>query len=428
MKEIFKNGTFVKLFFASITSQMGSIIGNMAFAFYLLDHFSNQPYLATLAELMYSIPALVVFLFVGVLADRLDRQKIAEYSDWIRAALTMILFVSVFLDFIPLTFAILFIRSAVSKFFFPAEAGLVQGVLTKEQYQTAAGINQMIFSVFMLFGVGLGALTYMTVGIYGALVVDGLSFLVSALLIRSCLISAEARMPNGKTSLKDLSFKQTVSDFKKGGDYIYKNKLLLTIILGFFIISFINGGFAILPLFTMKYKLAPENYEWYVSLFAICLGIGAFVGSYLSATIGKKFKPHVLVIFAVLMTVATIVGMGFSDSAWLYLVFVGLTGLMIAPMNVALAGWLPTLVDPSYMGRVNGWIDPLMMLGQSIALGLIALLFPKIITSVDYVYYGFAFLMLMVGLFYAVTLPKLSKKETEVEVAVEKVMKTEVQV
>lgn len=65
MKDLFKNPKFVKLFAAGITSQLGNTIGNMALAFYLLDRFSSQPFYATLAELMYSVPTLLVFFWWG---------------------------------------------------------------------------------------------------------------------------------------------------------------------------------------------------------------------------------------------------------------------------------------------------------------------------------------------------------------------------
>ncbi|WP_052476021.1 MFS transporter [Cohnella kolymensis] len=77
MMQLFRNMTFTKLFIANFTSQLGSIVGSMAFAFYMLDRFSSQPYYTTLAELMYALPVLLVFPFVGVLADRLDRKRIA---------------------------------------------------------------------------------------------------------------------------------------------------------------------------------------------------------------------------------------------------------------------------------------------------------------------------------------------------------------
>lgn len=60
-KGIFKNANYVKLFFANFTSQMGSTIGLTAFMFYLLDRFSEQPFYATLTELMFSVPTLAVF-------------------------------------------------------------------------------------------------------------------------------------------------------------------------------------------------------------------------------------------------------------------------------------------------------------------------------------------------------------------------------
>jgi hypothetical protein len=71
---------------------------------------------------------------------------------------------------------------------------------------------------------------------------------------------------------------------------------------------------------------------------------------------------------------------------------------------------MPKIVHPKLMGRVSGWIDPLMMFAQSITLGLIAVLFPKIISNIEYLYYGMATVILLVFLFYALTLPKLSRE------------------
>ncbi|MGG3797782.1 MFS transporter [Metabacillus fastidiosus] len=411
--EIFKNRNFVKLFFAALASQMGTTIGNMAFAFYLLDRFSHQPLYATLAELMYSLPTIFVFFIVGVVADRFDRKKVAENCDWIRAGLTVVLFIALFFQSIPLIFFILFLRSAVTKFFFPAENSLVQGILNKDQYAKAAGLNQMLFSIFMVFGVGLGAAAYKTIGIHGAVVIDFFSFIISGFLIRACKIPTAARLPNGKLSWKELSIKSSLNDFKDGITYIIKNRLLALLVFGFFMFGFVTGAFAILPMFTMKYKLALEHYEWYASLFAISLGIGLLVGSGISAFISSKVKPYQLMIFPIFLTGLLVFFLGFTDRVWVFLSLVFVIGTCIAPINVAIGGWMPKIVHPKLMGRVSGWIDPLMMLAQSLTLGVIAFLFPKVVTSTDYLYYGMACIILCVFIFYAMTLPKLSKKADE---------------
>lgn len=139
----------------------------------------------------------------------------------------MLLFGSLFLNSIPLIFFLLFLRSAVTKFFYPAEASLVQGILSKEQYAQAAGLNQILFSIFMVFGVGLGAIAYQTIGLKGAVAFDFISFVISAILIRRCKIPMEARLPNGKVKWKDFSISSTYRDFKDGILYIVKTNCLL---------------------------------------------------------------------------------------------------------------------------------------------------------------------------------------------------------
>lgn len=415
---IFKNKLFRKLFFASFTSQMGSTIGNMAFAFYLLDHFSKQPYFATLAELMYSLPIVLVFFLVGVAADRFDRKKIAENSDWIRVVLTAALFAFIHFHLLIPVFAILFIRSAVSKFFAPAEMSILQGVLDKDQYMKASGLNQTVMGLFMLFGVGLGALSYHYFGVSGSIIIDGISFVISAILIRSCHFSQNVRLPNGKTKVKELNIKLVLTDFKAGLEYILKNKLLLTIISGFLIFGLINGGFSVLPLFTMKYKLAPEHYKQFAAYFSIFLGIGFIIGSSIGSALVEKFKAYRVLISGVLLTGGMCILAGAMTNVWWFYAVILVMGIILAPVNVALSGWMNELVDPKFIGRVSGWLDPLMMTTHSAALAIIAVIFPALI-KVDSIYNVIGILMLIVGTYYLFILPRLVRKEKKVQMEFE---------
>jgi predicted MFS family arabinose efflux permease len=409
VKELFRNSTFVKLFVASFASQMGTVIGNMAFAFYMLDRFASRPAYASLAEMMYSLPTLAVFFIVGVLADRLDRQRIAQNTGWIRVVLSLTLFGALFLDLLPLVFAILFLRSAVAKFYAPAETGILQGILEKEQYVVASGLNQMIFGVFMLFGVGLGAVAYSTVGIKGAVLIDACGFVLSALLIRSCRIRKEVRLPNGQSHWKDIRAGSVFRDFREGFVYVLHNRLLLALIGGFCLFGFLNGAFAVLPMFTMKYKLAPDSYQKFASLFAIFLGIGFLLGSSLGASLVKRFKPHVVMIGGLLIAGALIGLLGTIANPWVYLALVLVLGTVLAPINIALGGWLPHIVDPAKMGRVSAWIDPVLMFGQSATLGLISLLYPRFI-SLEVIYAMMAVVTLAAFVFFLLTLPRLAKR------------------
>lgn len=409
---LFKNKLFVRLFVANFASQLGTVVGNMAFAFYLLDRFSTQPFYTTLAELMYSLPTLLVFLFVGVLADRLDRKWIAANSDWIRAGLSGLLLVTLHYDWITAAFMLLFVRSAVSKFFTPAEAGLLQGIMEKDQYTQAAGLNQTVMGLFMLFGMGFGSLAYQYLGIEGAIIIDGASFLVSGALIASCSFATEVRLPNGKNPLRGLRFRHVTADFAEGSRFIWRSKLLLALVSGFLLFGFVNGVFAVLPIFTMKYKLSPEHYELYSPLITIFLGIGFLVGSAISSLLIQKLTRVGVLVGCLLITGMLTIVLGMTSEMWVYLPLVLLLGTLIAPVNVVIGGWIPELVDPGSIGRVNAWNEPLLMLGQSLSLAVVAIVFPNRI-SVDTLYAFVGIIILVVSAFYGATLPTLNRKHSQ---------------
>ncbi|WP_123043133.1 MFS transporter [Cohnella candidum] len=412
MKDIFGNRIFVRLFLATIASQLGTIVGNMAFAFYLLDRYSSQPGYASLAELMYSLPTLLVFWLVGVAADRFDRRRIAENSAWIRVVLTAVLLLVLYGGWLPLAFAVLFLRSAVSKFYAPAESALLQGILAPEQYVAASGLNQTVMGVFMMFGVSLGALSYHVFGILGAVVIDGIGLLAVGFLIRSCKVPAEVALPNGKTTWRSIRLREITADFSEGIRYIRRFPLLLSLIGGFLLFGLLNGGFAVLPMYTMKYKLAPDQYTFYSSLFAVFLGIGFLLGGIIGPALVNRFKPHRVIIVSLLGSGLASLALIAADEPWFYLSVVLVIGVLLAPLNIAIGGWLPSLVDAKQMGRVSAWNDPLLMLSQSVALGLIALLYPGTI-SLETIYASLSVILLLAFLFYLVTLPRYQRQHEQ---------------
>lgn len=405
---VFHNKNFTKLFLANFTSQMGSTIGLTAFMFFLLDRFSDQPMYASITELMYSLPTLAVFFLVGVFADRMDRQKIAFSCDWISAVLSILFLGTLIIGSMPLIFFVPFLRSAVQKFFFPAEHAMVQGILKQDDYTTAAGLNQLVMSLFMLFGNGLGVLAYWTVGIYGAIIIDTMTFMISALLIRSCQIEESVRMPNGVHRLKDLNISTVFIDFKDSMKYILQHGLLRTLLIGFIVFGVVNGGFSVMPVFILKYKLAPENYEQFSIIIGIMFGTGALLGSVAASVISEKLKLHQLIIMGLIITGSFIILSSLATSLVFFFVLVFLAALGLPLVNVGIGGWMPSIVDPKMMGRVQGWISPLMMLSQSLTLGFIAYSFPALL-KVEMLFWMVGGCLILVGIFYGITLPKYSR-------------------
>ncbi len=49
-------------------------------------------------------------------------------------------------------------------------------MVESDQYGAAAGMNQMVNSLYALFGVGIATMVYWTFGIYGSILVNTLTF------------------------------------------------------------------------------------------------------------------------------------------------------------------------------------------------------------------------------------------------------------
>jgi len=409
---VLRNRTFTKLFLANVASQLGTTIGMVAFTLYLLDRFGEQPIFATVTQLMNSLPTLLVFFLVGVLADRLDRQKIALYANWIRFGITLLLLGSIQIGWMPLTFALLFLRSGVARFFQPAEAGLVQGILQKEEYTQSAGLNQMVGSIFALFGVGLGTASYWFLGMEGSLAIDAAGFLVSALLIRSCRFADEVRLPNGNATLRGIQLRSIFADLNEGMKYMFRDRLIIALVSGFFLFGVINGFFSVLPLFLLKYKLAPETYELVGVWRGIVFGVGILLGSMLASALANKMKLYHMLIAGLLAGGICITAIGWAEDVPMFLFFEGLFSITLPFINVSIGGWMPQIIDPKMMGRVQGWVDPLMMLATSLTLGFISFSFPAWV-SIESLYMLVGGCILFVGVFYWAVLPRLIVKHEQ---------------
>ena len=407
MKEklkIFKNHSFRNMFLANFASEVGTVIGTTAFVFYILKEFSEKPHLATIAEMTNYLPLILVFFLIGVVADRFDRQKIAYHSDSISAVLSLILLIAVYIQSIPLMFSLLFLRKMVQSFFSPAETAIIQGILKKDEYLVAIGLNQVVSSVMTVLGVGIGAVAYWTVGIEGAILIDALSFFISYLLVRSSRISKEVRLPNGEHDVKNINVKIILKEYTEGLSYIWNHSLLRLLIAGYLVFGIANPLFALVPLFYLKYKLSPFHYEQYSVVEGMVIGVGLLLASLLLTAWSDKLKPINMSIGGLLFAGTTTALVGFTDSLFIFFSLQFLTAFGIVAINMGIGGWLPSIVNPSYMGRVRGCIQPIVMISGSVTLGVVSLAYPAYL-SVESLFWLVGGLFLFLAVIYLFTLP-----------------------
>ena len=171
-------------------------------------------------------------------------------------------------------------------------------------------------------------------------------------------------------------------------------------------------------LFILKYKISPDSYEELSAIAGIIFGAGALLGGILASIWSQKMKLYKMVILGLLLSGSFTCAAAFAASFWMLAILYFCVGFVLPLVNVGIGGWMPSIVDPKMMGRVQGWISPLSMLAQSIMLGFIAVSFPVFI-SIEVLYWIVGLALIIVGLFYGIQLPKYADTETTSEPAAE---------
>lgn len=166
---------------ALVTSLVGDWIGLLAI-FSILGE--SQDAIATKFSILIVVKQLPIVLFSvfgGILADSYSKKTIMIVSDSARAMI-MIGFL-VFQSHPPVVYALVFLQSCFSSLFDPSRASIMPGLVSREALPAANGIMSFIWSTSLILGSSVGGFLLMFIGVKGVLILDGLSYLASALII-----------------------------------------------------------------------------------------------------------------------------------------------------------------------------------------------------------------------------------------------------
>ncbi|MCA0756968.1 MFS transporter [Paenibacillus sp. N4] len=181
---LFKQRSFALLIISEATSLFGTFFLNAAFALYVLNLTGSAGKFATVLALGM-VPYLIAGPVAGVLADRFDKKKWMILLDGLRGMLCISLFVFSLFETITMPliyFAVLFM-SACEIFYGPVFISLLPSVVKEEHLVSANSFEKSINETMKILAPFLGTLLYSLAGIGPVLLVNGFTFLISALAI-----------------------------------------------------------------------------------------------------------------------------------------------------------------------------------------------------------------------------------------------------
>lgn len=265
-----RNRNFRRLYLASVISLGGDWFLLIAL-FGLMLELTDQALAVAFTIAAQDLTYFAASPFAGVLADRLDRRRLMIACDVARALIVLgFLFVRTD-DLAWLAYVLLAATAVFAAAFEPASAAALPNLVDERDLSIANALSGSLWGTMLAVG---GALGGVVAGVFGsdtAIVVDSVSFLVSAVLIVGVRASfTVARPPSGHTSLRE----DTVETVR----YARKDHRVLALLAVKFGWGIAGGVLVLLPLLALGDFDAGEIG---LGLLMAARGVGALIGPFI---------------------------------------------------------------------------------------------------------------------------------------------------
>ncbi|MCH8205857.1 MAG: MFS transporter [Chloroflexi bacterium] len=356
------NRDFRYLWFGMM-AMMGGVQMEMVAIGYLVYDITGSALLLGLVEAGFAIPTLVLALFGGALADRIDRKRVIQVGQGVAALVGVSLAVVILTGNIRwehLMIAAL-IEGAMFAFLMPARQSIIPQLVEPEQFTNAMGINSAAFSSMTLVAPAVAG------GLYALLGPGAVYVVITSLYVVSVVLTTQVRRVE---SVPVEGRRSVVADIKEGLGYVLGNRMIMTILAIGFFGSLLSWPFRmLLPIFVVDvYHLGPDAMGLMISV----LGAGSLVGSLTIASLGRWRRGLLLI----LGTFVSALGLALVAAIPVYYAAVGimvLLGLGEASRWTLSMTLIMERAEDRYRGRVssvfmmNFGLMPLSVLPAGIA-------------------------------------------------------------
>ncbi|SCY99997.1 MFS transporter [Alkaliphilus peptidifermentans] len=336
--KMLRNKNFSLLFWGQGVSEIGSFINYIGLTWLVLNATGEILKLSMLL-IFLKLPSIIIGPLAGVWVDRWNKKMIIISSDIIRGILSILL---VFTGNINIIYLIVLTQGIFDVFFSPAIRSLVPKLVNKEDLMTANSMTTSVNQLATLIGPAIGGVLVGLFGTYIVFIVNGISFLISALFEMFITIPKEEK----SECIKSNSFKE---DLVEGFNYISKSKLISFIIIFFAIASLPFGAIPILNIAHIQsLGFSPETYGFITAVFSL----GLLSGALLIGALDNKLNEVTMIVLGIGGFGISYISFAMLNYLLLMIAFVFICGIFLSMVNIAYGVYLQKNVEASKLGRV----------------------------------------------------------------------------
>lgn len=352
-----ENRNFRLLWSAQIISELGDWFYSIAIYSLLLELTGSAKSVAY-AFVLQVLPQFFVAPAAGVLNDRMSRKRVMIFADLVRAAVVLSMLFAQRRELVPVIYALLFAETLMWGFFEPARSAVIPNITSADRVVVANTLSSTTWSINLAVGSAVGGAVGVAFGRNTVFVVNALSFLASAYLLRAMRFAephVAAAQPIRARDLTDFS------PIAEGLRYVAGDRRLLATLLVKAGLGFMGTNWVILPILGERDfpvslgRLDPQRAGMLgMSLLMGARGVGALLGPLIGARWAGNDESRLRlgILFGFLAGVAGYLALGVSPSmqpAFLAVVLAHAGGSTIWVFSTTL---LQTHTEDRFRGRV----------------------------------------------------------------------------
>ena len=339
---------FRRFWIGMVASVMGFQIMMVAQGWLVFDLTGSELYLGYVG-LAAGLPAIVLNLIGGVVADKVDQRKLIIVTQSLSSLIMLTLATLVLADLVEIWHVMLtsFLIGSVQAFDGPTRQAMFPRLIEREDMMNAVALNSMVWQGTRVIGPAIGGIIISTrLGASPGFYAGFVGFLLMAVMVSTLRLAPAARS-QGSSVLQDMG---------RGIGFVRSNRIF-TFLIG---MTFFNSVFGMsyifmFPVFASETFDSPKAGLGFLNA---ATGLGGLLGTLVTASLGNfKHKGWLLlggaVLFGVFLIVFAVTSEVFAFLP-LALVLVFLAGVSTSIYMITVMSTLQLLVPNELRGRVMG--------------------------------------------------------------------------
>ena len=394
---MFINKNYGKLLVATFITRLGDSLDSFAFAWLVYVMTGSRALMGGIFVVSV-LPNLIILPFAGVIADSYNKKIVAAIGDVSRGIFVALLALLYVLNALQVwhLFAFVAINNIFESFADPSRGSILKSLIDGEDLIKGNSYLSSARNIGSIIGISLAGVIIGFIGIWACIIIDAVTFFVSAVLIASMKYKDHT---DEEGHVKP-DFKASLVMIMDGFRYLKGKRFLVTLVILSALINFFFVPFNILqPVYVSYVMLLEAEGMTYLGL-AIMIGMAA--GGFFIGKFGKKFKLVNTISVGVglmgfmyfLLGAVDFFGFQIITNNIIIIIFTFLFGFFVPIINAPVHGYLMKSTTPQMIGRLMSIITVFALCAMPLGGAFVSAIGDTIPVTTLFVFMGLVIVLL----------------------------------